>query len=214
MTEYNCTYPRESAVAPIVIMGLLSFVTLGLLRYFLASIGSRNPNTKKLQSAAKITTIGAVVTTFYFVAVLLFFISGIIDYYNCGHAYTRGVGYGFQFTGYNLLLILFFYLFVKTFENSPYAISQKVVSLTKITLFAPFIMVFAICAVMYLKLFPLAIMSIFGVFYLLSTIGASIIILIAFVKKLNVVIQDFVKQFGTISAPQFANVLIGFTLLV
>lgn len=205
MTEYNCGYPRESAVVPIVTMGLLSLVVFGLLVYFLVNMRSRDPKSKQLDNAAKITRLGAVVTSFYFASVSLFFISGIIDYYDCGHAYTRSVGYAFHFTGYNLLLVLFFYRFIKTFENSPYAISPKIISLTKMIVFVPFIIVFFLSTSTYFSLFSLALISVFGLLYLTTTLGASIVILIVFVKKLNVVIKDFVKQFGTISAPQLTK---------
>ena len=202
MVDYRCGYARESVAFPITVMGIFMVASFGLWLYFLANSGTRNPNTRKLQSTAKITRLGGIVTSMYFFAILLFFISGIIDVYDCGHAYTRGIAYALQFFGYNLLLVLFFYRFIKTFENSPYAVSTTLITTLKMIVFLPFLFVVCITATTYLNIFPLSTLAVFGIFYILSTLVASILILTSFIKKLNIVIQDFVKQFGTISAPQ------------
>ena len=206
MVEYECGYAREVVAAPIAIMGFLAVASLLMLGYFLKHICFNKNKTEKQQKAAKITALGGIVLVFYFLALLLFFMSGIIDVYHCGYAYTRGIAYGFHFTGYNLLLVLFVYRFIKTFENSPYAISKTALSATKIIVCAPFVFVVFGVSSVYLNVFSLHVIAQIGLFYVATTFFASLFILIIFIKKLNVVIQDFVKQFGTISTTKLTEI--------
>ena len=204
MVQIDCSFPRDEAIPAVVVMGITLIPAFALVVYFIAHIRPNNGSNKKaLDCSTAIAKLGGVVIFFYFTAMIMFFISCNIDLYNCYNGRTmRVAAYGFHLIAYNLLLILFSYRFIKTFEDSPYQIGRYSKLVMKIIIPLPVIMIILIAMLLFIDVASFEFASSVGVISIVATFIVSLFVLFIFIKKLNIVIQDFVKQFGSISAPQ------------
>ena len=204
MVQIDCSFPREEATPAVVVMGITLIPAFVLALYFTAHMRCGNGSNKKaLDCSTSIAKLGGVVIFFYFMAMLMFFISCTIDLYNCYNGGTmRVIAYGFHLIAYNLLLILFSYRFIKTFEDSPYQIGRYSKLAMKIIIPVPVTIIILTAMLLFIGVASFEVSTSLGVISVVGTFIVSLSVLFLFIKKLNIVIQDFVKQFGSISAPQ------------
>ena len=193
----------------IAINGVLALLVLIISVVFCKNYNFKSKSNLKIIRDSKTIKILAVVTlTSYTIGIVLFFLGNVIDIAsNCSDDGIAifGVGFTLNFISFSLILVLFSIRLVKTFEDTIYALSNRYVMFIK---YAPFVAIGYVILMTLLSIvevlrgsITVILASLFLLFIVFSCIG----LLLLFIRKINIVINDFIKQFGKVSGPQLSS---------
>ena len=169
---------------------------------------------KAIKDGKLIKIMGGVAMVFYVIGVGVIFSSSMIDLANenqCRDAMNISVtGWLFDFLAYCLILALFSARLIKTFSSkgnnnndiSNYVISDRNVRIIQIICAVPFFYTFFMFAMIEADVITPRGVAPLIMIYVLFIVCVSGVLLKLFISKLNLIINDFIKQFGKISEPQ------------
>ena len=184
-------------------LGCLSAIYFGFIICWCKQRTSGISTSKVIQNTTLIKIVSFVAFTSYYTSGIQFTVSSCFDLSktNC----NGGGGFETNLLGFYILLIVFSLRIVKTFENTVYAFNQTQTKCLAISLIIPVII---FCAALALSVIyinderSIEVVSVLSTVFMVIIVGICIGLLRLFIVKLTQVINDFLKEFGTLSPQQ------------
>ena len=210
MSSSEC-YSAGQASPPLVVVGFGSIIVISVWSRYFYNFNPKtksNPSSKGTQSVVKsnkkdskqIKTAAAIALTLYLIGIILFFCSILVDLLtNCEIFFSLAApAFIINYSGFTTLLISFGLRVVKTFEDTVYAVPAKNIIYFKYGAVFTYIYLIIISILGGTFVLPIPIVGILAFFWSILNIIGAIILLRLFIKKLNLVINDFIKLWKTV----------------
>ena len=166
--------------------------------------------TKKVgnRDAFQVKLLGGIALTFYLIADTVFLTSMLYDGINdCQIGNNIAIpAYLSNFFGYIFTVILFTARIVKTFQDTKYEIERKSIQIVRFGLI-PFLFLFVVLngILRATNTVPLIMTAALAVVWVVIFGIYSMLLLRLFIKKLGIVVDDFIQQFGKVSSIQLSK---------
>ena len=209
-------YSLEDVIVPLLIVascGVFTFICWfsfcwkyndsGQAGPIASAANAKNPATK---DARQIKIMALIALTMYLGSDIIFLIA-ISSVNDCTFGFDISpVGFILHFFGFTMVLMTFTVRIFKTFENTSYSINKKHINFIYY-IFTPFlaIVIVTLNILRVTEVIHIRLIGIIALIFVFFLILYAIWLLRLFIKKLNIVIYDFIKQFGKVSNIDLAN---------
>ena len=206
-------FSLEEVVFPLVIVSICAVLVLIVWITFLCKYNesnntsnpssgdnSSNKTTTANKDSSQIKLLGVASLTVYFISVICFVLSFLTNKNCVVSSDILTFGFLCHFGGFTLVLITFTVRIIKTFKNTNYAIPNKHIKFIYHILIPLLALLITINAL--LRIFNIVsvyVSAIVSLVYVIIFVIYAVWLLRLFIKRLNIIIYDFIKQFGKVS---------------